>query len=463
MKNIVVIGSGLAGTLLCNELSKTAHVTLLEKGKKDFISYPNLTFKRKKLAPFNTFCFSGGGGSNLWHNGLIPIGIEDVVSTQFSALLKATEPYTDQAAAMLNFTGEYSKDYSDVVAEMNKLAMSLGDFTDGVDCLIYPKKYTKLTVNDQVDAHYSVSKINFVSTQGTINKVTYIQDNEEKSVEADLVIIAAGTYSTPELVKRALSANNINANNIGRGLIDHPAGFVGKVKFSSDVAKSINKFSSLDKGHFESCTGMRIKSDCGKYTCFAFLRPAFTMGNHLSIYQYKSLLGGSSGLERIKNALSPKLFHPDILVEVVSHVLGVSIPSSTFNILVYFQQHQGSNSVDYDSNTHTINWDVSSQELEIYNDLLTKLDEKLSQFALKTNIMQPIDGEWLRSGAHHSGTISLGDHEPEQIDDNLKLNGCNNLYICDGSVIQEHSYANTGLTIGKLALRLSAHLTNLKV
>ena len=77
--------------------------------------------------------------------------------------------------------------------------------------------------------------------------------------------------------------------------------------------------------------------------------------------------------------------------------------------------------------------------------------------------MQPIDGEWLRSGAHHSGTISLGNDEPEQIDDNLKLNGCNNLYICDGSVIQEHSYANTGLTIGKLALRLSAHLTNLKV
>jgi hypothetical protein len=32
------------------------------------------------------------------------------------------------------------------------------------------------------------------------------------------------------------------------------------------------------------------------------------------------------------------------------------------------------------------------------------------------------------------------------------------VYVCDGSVIQEHSYANTGLTIGQLALRLSEEL-----
>jgi len=463
MKEIIVIGSGLAGSVLCNELSKTANVTLLEKGEKDFISYPNLLFKGKKLAPFNTFCFSGGGGSNLWHNGLIPIGIDDVISKPFSELLKKSEPFTNNAAKMLNFDGDYSSDYAAIVSEMNELAASIGVFEDGVDCLIYPKKYSKLTVPDKVKSYYSVRNISFTSIEGKTKQVTFEQNDKTHSINADFIILAAGAFSTPELVKRILKTCNVNNEGLGRGLIDHPAGFVGKVKFTKGIAKKINKFSSYHKDNYESCTGIRIKSDCQKYTCFAFLRPAFTMSNHLSIYQYKSLLGGSSGIERIKNALSLKLFHPDILVEVISHVLGVSIPSNTFNVLVYFQQHQGDNKVDYQDGSHVIKWDVKNKELEIYNALLEKLDQKLSSFAIKTKIQKPINNDWLRSGAHHSGTISLDENKTGGIDENLKLNGCSNVYVCDGSVIQEHSYANTGLTIGKLALRLSEHINQLSV
>ncbi|MFT6734673.1 MAG: hypothetical protein ACJAS9_002875 [Polaribacter sp.] len=463
MKEIIVIGSGLAGSVLCRELSKSANVTLLEKGEKDLISYPNLLFKEKKLAPFNTFCFSGGGGSNLWHNGLIPIGIDDVISKPFAELLKKAEPYTNKAAEMLNFDGDYSADYADIVSEMNELAASIGFFEDGVDCLIYPKKYSKLTVPNKVKAYYSVRNIAFTSIEDETKRVTFTQDDRTHSIDADFIILAAGTFSTPELVKRILQTNNLNNEELGRGLIDHPAGFVGKVKFTKDIAKKINKFSSYHKDNYESCTGIRIKSDCQKYTCFAFLRPAFTMSNHLSIYQYKSLLGGSSGIERIKNALSLKLFHPDILVEVISHVLGVSIPSNTFNVLVYFQQHQGDNEVDYKEGSHVIKWDVKNKELEVYNALLEKLDQKLNSFAIETNMQKPINNDWLRSGAHHSGTISLDEKKIGCINENLKLNGSSNVYVCDGSVIQEHSYANTGLTIGKLALRLSEHINQLNV
>lgn len=461
MKNIVVIGSGIAGSILCNELSKFAKVTLLERGEKDVISYPKLNFQKKRLAPFNTFCFSGGGGTNLWHNGLIPIGIKDVVSTSFSKLLIDSEPYTNKAAEMLNFNGDYSSDYRNVVNEMNELADSIGDLGDGIDCLIYPKNYAKLSVNSDVNEHYCVEKISFDSDQDGITKVNFKKQDEELSVQTDIVIIAAGTFGSPEMVKKVLTSIGHDSTGVGKGLIDHPAGFVGKVKFSKDVAASINDFASLDKGHFESCSGIRVKSDCGKYTCFAFLRPAFTMGNHLSIYQYKSLLGGSSGIERIKNAISPKLLHPDILVEVISHVFGVRIPSNTFNILVYFQQHQGANYVDYNTQGHDITWDVNDSELDIYNSLLNKLNGILAKVAEKTNIQHPITKDWLRSGAHHSGTINLGGGKASDIDTDLKLNGCSNVYVCDGSVIQEHSYANTGLTIGKLALRLCEKIKHL--
>jgi choline dehydrogenase-like flavoprotein len=33
------------------------------------------------------------------------------------------------------------------------------------------------------------------------------------------------------------------------------------------------------------------------------------------------------------------------------------------------------------------------------------------------------------------------------------------VFVCDGSIIQEHSYANTGLTIGQLAMRLAERVS----
>ena len=71
------------------------------------------------------------------------------------------------------------------------------------------------------------------------------------------------------------------------------------------------------------------------------------------------------------------------------------------------------------------------------------------------NIETNITEEWLWSAAHHSCTTPLGNSEKDLIDKDLKLKFCDNVYVCDGSVIQEHSYANTGLTIGQLALRLA--------
>ena len=60
-RKIVVIGGGLAGSLLCNELVKRADVTLLEIGRRDSIDYPHIAFDNKKLAEVATFCLGGGG------------------------------------------------------------------------------------------------------------------------------------------------------------------------------------------------------------------------------------------------------------------------------------------------------------------------------------------------------------------------------------------------------------------
>jgi choline dehydrogenase-like flavoprotein len=55
--------------------------------------------------------------------------------------------------------------------------------------------------------------------------------------------------------------------------------------------------------------------------------------------------------------------------------------------------------------------------------------------------------------------MSVGSADDDLLDSSLRLKACDNVFVCDGSVIQEHSYANTGLTIGQLALRLSDTLS----
>jgi choline dehydrogenase-like flavoprotein len=111
--------------------------------------------------------------------------------------------------------------------------------------------------------------------------------------------------------------------------------------------------------------------------------------------------------------------------------------------------------VFYEGDTLHVDWSISPEELAIYQEMLRELEGMLDGLAEEMNIKTDITEDWLWSMAHHSGTVSMGDTDEHLVDRDLKLRCCDNVFVCDGSVIQEHSYANTGLTIGQLALRLA--------
>ncbi len=458
-KKIIVIGSGLAGTLICNELAADCKVTLLEKGPKDAIAYPPVSFAGKHFGAVKTFCIGEGGTTNIWDNGLIPINPKDVLSKSFARILNEAGQYADKAAAELYFAQKrYSTEYQSVLSEMTDVANGVGIFPDGVDCLLYPKSHKRLCVSSKVNGVYNVDDIDFAVENGRVTAVHYSAGGRQFRADPDAVIICAGAMGTPLLIKKALSAAGAAVDLVGKGLADHPMGFVGKIKVQKRYQKQIQQMAYSDKGYYICRTAVRLKSECGRYTGCAFFRPALTMGNSLSIYKYKSLLGASKGTERIRNAFSPKLFHPDILAEIYSHLLGVQLNSRIFNVMLIFEQKRGNSRVYYDDAGIKVDWRLTEEEMDVYNSILEKLKDMLLPLSEKLAIQIPLTGDWLWSAAHHSGTISVGALPEGVVDENLKLHGCDNVYACDGSVIQEHSYANTGLTIGAVAMRLADRL-----
>ena len=460
-KHVVVIGAGLAGSLLCNELAGFSKVTLLEKGPENTIRHPEFVFDHKPLAGVSTCCY-GGGTTNLWHNGLIPLRPEDVVEGEFRGVLADADRFADATAAALFYPGaSFTDEHRRLREETRTLSPSFQAFSAGVDCLVYPKHFKRLKAGPAVEAVYDVESVQFDYTDGRVSGVVYSIGGESRRVEADQVIVCAGTLGTPLLVEDILQAAGIDDPFLGQGFIDHPMGFVGKVRVKPDVAPAMKKLAAWNRGGYVSRSAVRLKSSCGRYTACAFLRPALTMANRLDIYKYKSALGASSGMARVKAAFSWKLFHPDIIAEIVAHLTGRPLPSRTYNILLIADQKRAGNRVYQTNGKIHVDWTVTDEELAVYRAMLKDLEGMLGDLAEEININTELTSDWLWSAAHHSGTISLGSWPEALVDTNLKLKCCDNVYVCDGSVLQEHSYANTGLAIGQLAFRLADHLKRL--
>ena len=459
MKKVAVIGSGLAGSLICNRLSAHSNVILLEAGPEARVKYPNIGFKNKEFGSVRTLCYGAGGTTNLWHNGLIPLNIDDLQHPEFKEIVIDSKRFTDAAASDLYFDGKsYRAEFDALFSPTESGASDIGIFSDGFDYLLYPKKFKRLKVSKHVDSAYNVSDIDFVIENTKLKSIRYFRGAERHEIQCDHVILCAGALGTPYLAKKIISAIGKSVEHCGTGFIDHPMAFVGKVKVKKDFSDIFHRLSLEDRGDYAAHTAIRLKSACGNYTCCAFFRPALTMKNRLSIYKYKSMLGASKGLEVLKNAFSLKLFHPDILAEIYSHILGVNLRSRIYNILMIFEQKRGANSVSYDGKKIVVDWRITEDELAVYNSILIKLRDMLEKVSDELVMKIPITDDWLWSAAHHSGTLPLGPDPDGLIDSNLKLNALDNVYVGDGSVIQEHSYANTGLTIGQLALRLAEHI-----
>lgn len=425
MKRVVIVGAGLAGAVLSRMLRATDkfEVAVIDKGPVD--SYLLDKKSKNKLAQVSTYCFGNGGTTNLWHNGLI-LPSDD--NTEGFSLLG----YVNQAAEILGYNG--GKEFDKFVEEIRTSFPNLH-----TDVLFYPESRMKISASYD-EGYFNSDVVGISINRGVVDSVKINTQSGIREVSGDIFIFSCGGLGTPRLLKQ------LNLLQSDMGFIDHPMGFIGKVQVKR---KFLELFSSLVSRKVSGGEAkIALVCDMGGLRSALYFRPAFLNSNSKSIIKYKSLLGASSGMELIKSLFDKRLFHPDIVSEVVYKLFGLHLRRSVLSLMLVCEQKKTNNLLSMDR----AELRISSEEINVYRQHICYYKKLLAGYCQGMDIEERLSEDDLWSAAHYSG----GDCLSDVVDaDSLKYVDLDNLYVCDGSVLSSHSYTNTGLEIVARALKLA--------
>lgn len=432
-KKIVVIGAGLSGLVVANKLAQNNEysVTVLEKGAlnspiNDDRYYrgqsPNLSFTRAQGI---------GGTSNYWHSGLLkmPKSVSWAYNmlyksgwyTQATNLVDCKFPQTEKSDIQHN---EYDYIYYPVkrYRAIPKQSVCVMSGVDGI----------------KIDAHNSNIGFNI---SGTVHCLDF-----------DILILAAGGIGTPLLLQEEFHRDQFQHSPIGKNLTDHISSNPMKIRlkklswirFSSIFYKGI-----IRKGHI-------YKDPKSGLNHIIYLRPAINLLLRSHSQALKRLLIGFWATPNKIQSLLKLASSIDMLLEIIANKLPMPIPTRYLSVsIVSEQESKNSNSVSFDGEKKNIVWNFSDVERK---SVISACHWFISNSGLSidgVSIANPQEIEFTGC-CHHSGTASFGDDRScNVVDKSLKMYGHDNIYICDGSVLPDTSYANTGLTLIALALRLA--------
>lgn len=453
--SIVIIGAGLGGCVLADDLANNFHVTVIDLNKKtDFLHNQIDDLQAKTIIKPHVSC-GLGGTTRFWHNGLIEID-----SIIFDEIWPFSKSELDEfyKRAFFKLSGVKYKMYVEFVDKL-KASLISNQIQPALlgNPLFYPTRrintWKKFNLKKRVN-FILVEDVEFKLNQFNVNKVIVTKNSEKIEIEANLFVISAGGIGTPVILQNLMKSNNLPAlSNAGHYYEDHPTAFVGEVVLSNPIYKFWNYAAN-------SWGKLRIPfviQDNGMLISFQ-LRPSNQFKTAASI---KSIVSDLRNFPfRIENYLL--LFkHTDDLLEILSFKLGLRFPTNRYTILMVAQQLcDGHSSIIFDCESKRIlrKWTLSQSYLDSLEKSINNFILSLGSQVLSSKIYQ----DWtqnITSSAHHSGTARMSETPKSGVCDlNGKVFSIENLYVCDGSLIPGSGYANTGLTIAALALKMAAHL-----
>jgi choline dehydrogenase-like flavoprotein len=460
-QRVAIVGAGLAGSILAAELADDFDVTVIELGRRSGkLAMPVRDIGQP--AGLSPHVGSGlGGTSALWSNGLIELEEDDYLRWPIgqSELL----PYLSKAYPLLSGVSRQSVlTCYDRLRQLHAArGVPIGLIGNG---LFYPGRRRNLWQS----LHLSRRKVRVMIGRarqlsvrnGAVTGLTFDdEDGLRNEVSADHVILSAGGLSSPLIVQATAEASSLNSlDAAGRHYVDHPMGMIAKMKLTNKLYDIWNYRQRQIAGTLQAPIVIRDRSGL---KISAFLRPAAVVSHGDHRDRVQSVLVNLRNSPFNLSALAALARSRDDIREVLSFKLGLQLPTDYYVLrLVASELPTEHRSVYTDEGTGGIvrDWRITGHYAEKIGELLRQMFDSLGATVSEIRFFDHWEKN-LHTAAHHSGTCRMAATQDQGVcDKDCQLFGIRNAYVCDGSTLPATGYANTGLTIAALALRLSDHL-----
>ncbi|MFK8182507.1 MAG: GMC oxidoreductase [Phormidesmis sp.] len=477
LHDVIVIGSGVGGGILADQLSDLGlDVLVLEAGSYLFPTHIANLPRQHQIGQFdkhvwglwdefqiqnyiNAFGsgYQGGqgfnlGGRSVFWGGLIP----RMLSYEMDYWPQAIKWYLEdsgyqRAEDLMNRSPQAASSYHQQIKQTLRLAEpdysyfdapiavqynngTLGTIPTGMfstaDLLMESRLTNAPQGNQALTLNLNHAVTNLEHANGTITGVTAYDliAQKERTYQAKAVVLSAGTVESAKLAM--LSNLNDPANKIGVGITDHPIFFT---HFAIPVGAPL--YSALDnsKTVFQH-KNANTEPEAHPYNVVLELGADFNQGRYVDddLLAAHRAAKGDTMLCEIVFLLNAPLVESNTMVQ--------NGPSAAKPIV----QMQPA--------------PVSGQLWDEMNALKNRIIDDLGGIPLANANLDLIQAN-LGGVAHEVGSLRMG-NEPATsvVDTNLKFHSYENLYACDLSVFPASPAANPTLTLAALATRLADHL-----
>ncbi|MDO8500598.1 MAG: GMC oxidoreductase [Gemmatimonadaceae bacterium] len=402
-----------------------------------------------------------GGTTALWHNGLIEVD-EDIFQEKWPFCKSELAPYYTQAYPKLAGAPQSAVMAAVETLREKYLAIGFPEKKLGQG-LFFPRQrvntWHSLKLKGRVKVvEGEVTALLYDGKREVRHLLVKSADGEHK-VSGDVFILAAGGLGTPLLLQKLAEHFPLPAlQQAGLHYEDHPSAFVGEITLDAPLYNLWNYPAPHTDGNLR--LPLVVKQD-GLQVSFQ-LRPA-------AIYHRTPhpRVRVRSVLTELRNEpFNPRpyfrlLTHWDDILDILSFRFRIHLPTQHYSLLMVAEQPPATTrNVWGDKESPNIyrKWDMPATYILSLQKSIHQALNILGNMVTNANVF-PCWPSNIFSSSHHSGTARMA-ASPDQgvCDKNGRVHGLENLYVCDGSLIPASGYANTGLTIAALALRMADHL-----
>lgn len=430
----IIIGSGPAAITLYKKLifkSKIKkNILIIEEG--DFYKHKyKKVFSKNLKIKLKSRSFSVGGTTNIWSN--VSSYFEDFEMKQRWDK-NTNNLWPIKQNVLLKEYKKLNKEYKFFFNKLKKKKLNIPFEIRPFVASVKPLNFRSLINFKEIDLLYNCKIESIDETQNFVK--AYSRNNKFK-LNAKKIIICCGGIESVNLILNSLSQKKLknikNKKYVGKFFMDHPKFSLGYLKYpKTEIIKKLELKKSRNLVYFQGVS-LRKELQFKNKLLNSYVR--FEKSNS-KIVKFLEILN----IPILKKYLEKKsIFRVRLFCEMIPDVNNsIELKKGKTHINLKL------NKIDY----KTI--ELLSNNIKFF---FSKKPDQEDKFNLK-NINNRIE-----DASHHMGGLRFDQKNNSSIvDENLKINGLKNIYVCSSALFPTSGSVNPTMTICALSNRLGEYL-----